>query len=139
MSSTSFGEALASHARQALAIAESSFDVRDLEPSFVAIVRLVQSHPEHRAEADQFLAGLVPKLCETPPPSGLSDLLEYCAHTLDLPALLAAARQQRSVSLDQLHRGESRRPWEHARRCEQVIEAADPNWEARDMYASLSD
>lgn len=137
MDSDSFRRLLESQVRHALDAAESSFDVRDMEPSLSAIVRLVRSSPEHRLEADHTLAGLVPQLCETPPPAGLTDLLGYCAHSLRLPEVLASARRFLERALDELERGESLRPWEHARRCERVIEAADRNWEARDMFPSL--
>ena len=139
MESDSFRQVLESHVRHALNAAESSPDVRSMEPSLVSIVRLVRANPDRHSEADHTLAGLVAQLCETPPPSGLTDLLGYCVHSLDLPEVLASARRLRRGALDELERGESRRPWEHARRWEQVIEAADRNWEARDMFESLSE
>jgi len=138
MDSGLFELELQAHVRRALAVAAESPDVRHQEPSLVRIVRLVEDNPDRRSDAEKVLAGLVPMLCETPPPSGLIELLSYCVHSLGLADVIVSAREHRRVALEELERGESRRPWEHVRRCEQVIEAADPNWEDREMFESLS-
>lgn len=84
------------------------------------------------------LVALVPQLCETPPPAGLVELLSYSVHALGLPKVVSAATQAREVALAALEAGPSRRPWEHARRCEVVIAAAEADWEEQDMYVSFS-
>lgn len=138
MDSAAFDHALGAYLRASLQAAEESFDVRAQEPSLIEMVRLVSSNPSRLHDADHLLARLVPSLCETPPPSGLVELLGYCVHTLKLPQVLASAQECRRAALEELSRGGSLRPWEHARRCEQVIEAASPDWEDREMFVSLS-
>ena len=138
MDSAAFEEALRAMVRASLQAAETSPDVRAQEPSLVELVRLVSSSPGRVAQADSLLAELVPSLRETPPPNGLVELLSYCVHTLELPEVLAAAHDCRREALAELSRGKSRRPWEHARHCERVIEAASPDWEDREMFESLA-
>ncbi len=122
----------------ALTVAGRSPGVRDEERELIHLVELIRREPSHANQAELALVALVPQLCMTPPPTGLVDLLAYCVHALGLPKVVNAATEARDAARTALASGPSRRPWEHARRCEVVIAAADADWDERDMYASFS-
>ncbi|WGX97258.1 hypothetical protein [Nocardioides sp. L-11A] len=122
----------------ALAIADSSPDVRDEERELIKLVELIRREPDHADQAEMALVAMVPRLCTTPPPAGLVDLLGYCVHALGLPKVVSAAIAARDAARAALEVGASRRPWEHARRCEVVFAAAEADWDERDMYASFA-
>lgn len=121
----------------ALAIADRSPDVRDEERELIKLVELIRREPDHADEAEMALVARVPQLCTTPSPAGRVDLLGYCVHALGLPKVVSAAIEARDAARAALESGPSRRPWEHARRCEVVIAAAKPDWDQRDMYGSF--
>ena len=122
-----------------LSVAESDHDLRTQEPSLVDIIRLVREHPGSLTVAEEVLAGLVPRLAEDDPACwlGLPELLAYSVYALGMPRVVAEAERFRVAALAKAASGLSGRPWEHARRCERVIEAASPDWEERDMFDSL--
>jgi hypothetical protein len=138
MDESSFVSELKTSIQRAVAAAEESPDVRKMEPALVDIAQHVTDHSDFTSVADKVLAELVPRLGETPGPVGILDLLEYCVHVLDLPRVLEEAESLRMTSRIAYEAGPSGRPWEHARRCEDVLEAAQPDWDGRDMYRSLS-
>lgn len=122
----------------ALAVADRSPDVRDEEREMTRLVDLIRREPSHADQAEAALVALVPQLCETPPPAGLVELLSYCVHALGLPKVVNAAKEARDAVLAALETGPSLRPWEHARRCEVVMAAAEVDWDEQDMYESFS-
>lgn len=134
-----FGEELRLRIRRALKAAEVSFDVRDQDPLLASLVQMMLSNPSRLGEADQMLADLVPRLGRDPDPAGLVELLSYCVHTLDLPLVLAQLKAARTEAQAKLAGGESLRPWDHVRRCEHVLMAADSEWEDREMFPSLAE
>ncbi|MCR1781906.1 hypothetical protein KVF89_05105 [Nocardioides carbamazepini] len=125
------------YVRAALEVADRSIDVRDEERELIKLVDLIRREPSHVDQAELALAAMVPQLCESPPPAGLVELLSYSVHALGLPKVVAAARDAREAALTALEAGPSLRPWEHARRCEVVIAAADSDWDEQDMYVSF--
>ena len=118
--------------------ASASPDVRAQEPALLGLVTLVRSNPANHDQTEQLLVDLVLRLTNIPPPLGLAELLEYCVHVLDVPGVVAAAAQLRAQADAALEGDKSRRPWEVARRSEHVIEAADPDWDGREMFESLA-
>lgn len=122
----------------ALAIADSSPNVRDEERELIKLVDLIRRAPSHADQAELALVALVQQLCTTPPPAGLVDLLAYCVHALGLPKVVHAATEARDAARAALEVGPCRRRWEHARRCEVVIAAAEADWDERDMYVSFT-
>ena len=122
----------------ALAAADRSPDVRDEERELVQLVDLIRGEPSHADQAEMTLVALVPQLCEPPPPAGLVELLSYCVPALGLPKVVSAATEARHTALAALESGPSRRPWDHARRCEVVIAAAEADWDEQEMYVSFS-
>lgn len=122
----------------ALTIADRSPDVRDEERELITLVDLIRSEPSHADQAEAALVALVPQLCETPPPAGLVELLSFSVHALGLAKVVNAAKEARESALAALETGPSLRPWEHARRCEVVIAAAQADWDEQDMYESFS-
>jgi hypothetical protein len=81
---------------------------------------------------------MVPQLCTTPSPAGLVDLLAYCVQALGLPKVVSAAIEARDAAFAAVESGPSRRPWEHARRCEVVVAAGEDDWDGSDMYLSFT-
>lgn len=122
----------------ALAIADRSPNVGDEERELIHLVELIRREPSHADQAELELAELVPQLCTTPSPAGLVELLSFCVHALGLPKVVSAATEARDAARAALELGPSRRPWEHARRCEVVIGAAEADWDERDMYVSFN-
>lgn len=118
-------------------VADRSIDVRDEERELIKLVDLIRREASHADDAELALAALVPQLCETPPPAGLVELLSYSVHALGLPKVVDAATEARAAALAALEAGPSLRPWEHARRCEVVIAAAESDWDEQDMYVSF--
>ncbi len=138
MDRKAFGQEFYAWVQQSTIAAAASPDVRAQEPALLGIVNLVRSNPDNQDQAEQLLIDLVARLSEVPPPWGLLELLEYCVHALDMPGVLTVAAELREQALGALSEGESLRPWEVARRLEQVIAAADLGWDGREIFPSLA-
>lgn len=129
-----FAERLTAHVENALVAAEASPDVRDEEPFLIELVDLIRSQPSHRSIGIESLCALVPQIATA---NGIVELLEYCAHTLRPPELLAAVQAHAEAARHELESGASLMPWQTARMCEQILDAAQDDWEDREMFASL--
>lgn len=70
--------------RQADSIDAVTLDICDLEPVFVALLNLVQSHPEQKPLFIELFLAVADGVIETPP-----ELLPFCMRTLRYPEIKA--------------------------------------------------
>ena len=119
---------------QALTVAESSPDVRDEEPFLIRLVALAQAHHKYQVVLEDNLIDLAARVGTTPHPMGSVELLSYALHVLQLPRLVAAIEEMRQMALAA---GNVGRPWECARRYEQVLDAQQQEWTERELFPSL--
>jgi hypothetical protein len=129
-----FSASLAGCIDGALNAAAHSPDVKDEDPFLAKLVALIQHEPEHRSAGIAVLCALVPRMEFE---NGVVELLEYCAHVLRPEELLSAVDAHARAATVALEQGDSLRPWHTRRLCRQILEAAEHDWEAGDIYPSL--
>jgi hypothetical protein len=109
-----------------LRVAESSFDIRDIEPRLRALLSLLESSSaRHEEFANALVALLAPVPNELPlGQPGIVEILEFCMRKLRWPEVREALQELKSCTTD----------WRVRRAAERVLEAYEDDWTGGDLY-----
>ncbi|WP_211349434.1 hypothetical protein [Micromonospora pisi] len=94
----------------------------EIEPDLRSLVAVVTGHPRHTADFEEEFISLLQS--DNP---GKTEILQYSMHLLRWPSVRAATENLLLVSDDP----------RAARTFERILEAFEPDWEDRDLFADF--